>query len=297
VALTLFQYYVQGYYGDHNGGIFAPVQACNKYSNVFCSVLLIWVMIQYLKGNVKIQKVVLTCICAVIVAIYAELKFLFIEMIIIIALVVIVCGRSNKTVRGVLIGGIVAYVGLYTLSALFPSSFQFLTDSDLFIWYARDMSYSNTAVSVNRLSGFDIINKYIFGNSVARKVFGYGLGATGQISLLHLYSNILTEYYSLYYQTFTYSWIYVELGIAGIVFFYSSILSSLIPLSKACKKMMDSNGLIAISKTAVVMTLILTIYDSSWMTEGPTFLCAFAMAVGFVTIKEHFNCKGKTETI
>ena len=43
---------------------------------------------------------------------------------------------------------------------------------------------------------------------------------------------------------------------------------------------------ITISKIAVIVIIVLTIYDSSWVTEGTTFLCAFAMSAGLITIKE-----------
>lgn len=296
VVLALFQYYAQGYWMDVNGGIFAPVQGCNKYSNVFCSILLIWVLVRYMKGKVGIKQVLLTCMSTVIIAIYAELKFLFIEMILLIFLCIIFSGRSSKMFRSILIGAIVAYFGLDLLASLFPSSFQILTDTELFMWYAKDMSYSNTAVSVNRLSGFDVINEYMFKGSILRELFGYGWGATGQIPFLNLFSGLIAAYGSLSYVTFTYSWVYAELGLVGIVCFYGAIIGCLIPLIKR-KNRNDKDGFIAVSKVAVLLVILLSIYDSSWMTEGTTFLCAFAMAVGYIEIKEQENENYKPKTV
>ncbi|MEE3325199.1 MAG: hypothetical protein VZR33_07695 [Methanosphaera sp.] len=151
------------------------------------------------------------------------------------------------------------------------------------MWYSKDMSYSNTEISVNRLSGFEVLNTYVFNESFVRKLFGYGWGATGQIPLLGLYSSIILKYSSLNYIVFTYSWIYAELGMTGVVCFYSTMVVYLFTLLKNYE---DKNGFITISKIAVIMTIVLTIYDSSWVTEGTTFLCAFAMSAGLITIKE-----------
>ena len=283
VIMSLYQYYVQGYWMDNNGGIFSVVQGCNKYSNVFCCVMLFWVMARYMQQKSRISQVVLTTVCSVVIAIYAELKFLFIEMILIVILCVIFSGRSSKKIRTILIGIVITYFGLYILSDLFPSSFEILTDSELLIWYSKDMSYSNTEISVNRLSGFEVLDTYVFNGSFVRKMFGNGWGATGQIPLLGLYSSIILEYSSLNYIVFTYSWIYAELGMTGIICFYSTMVVYLLTLSKNYE---DNNGFITISKIAVIVIIVLTIYDSSWVTEGTTFLCAFAMSAGLITIKE-----------
>lgn len=285
VALSLFQYYIQGYWMDVNGGIFAPVQGCNKYSNVFCCIMLMWTLARFIRGTGKLYQVIITFACTIIVAIYSELKFLFIEMIAIALLSIFFSGSGKKTIRLLIVGALISYFGLYLLSVLFPESFEILTNSDLFMWYAKDMSYSNTAVSVNRLSGFEIVNQYMFDNDFLKRLFGFGWGATGQIPFLGIYSTVSLMFSSLNYIAFTYSWLYVEVGIVGLTLFYILLVTIMLCIRKNMPTKKDTSGYGVFSKTAVILTIILTIYDSSWVTEGTTFLCTFCMASGLVASK------------
>lgn len=283
VALSLFQYYVQGYWMDVNGGIFSTVQGCNKYSNVFCCIMIAWVLARFVKGKCKVSEVILTLLCSVVIAIFAELKFLFIEMIIIVLLCILFSGGGKKTLNMVIIGTLIIWFGGYLLMTLFPSSFEILTDSELFMWYAKDMSYSNTAVSINRLSGIDIIDQHMFGNSLIRKLLGYGWGAIGQIPFLGLYSPIAVQYQSLNFIVFTYSWIYAEVGIVGLFLFYLILVTIMLSINRSYEEQTQQDEYAILSKVTLLLTIVLSIYDGSWITEGPTFLCFFAIASAFIS--------------
>ncbi len=285
IVLTLFQYYVQGYWMDRNGGIFAPLQGCNKYSNVFCLVITAWVLLEYLNRKVKLHKLVVTFAHLFIVAIYAELKILFVEVIILVAISVLLSGKGSRKIAMLCYGTIASVIGLVTLASIFPSSFQFLADIESFMWYAKDMSYSNTEVSVNRLSGFEIINNYMFQDSILHKLFGFGVGMTGSIPFAGIYSNISLKYSTLFYQVFTYSWIFADNGYVGILLYFITLLSIFLSIQKIRKFHFDSNFLI-FSQVLSILTAFLAFYDASWVTEGTTFLLAFGLSIGFVAYKE-----------
>lgn len=281
VLFTLFQYYIQHIWMDQNGGIFAPVQGCNKYSNIYCCIMMSWSIARYMKSKGNSRDIFVTFCSAIVVAVYSELKFLFIEMIIVTLLCIVFSGSGKKVMRTALIGVIICFLGMLLLMKLFPSSYQFLTDYDLFIWYAKDMSYSQTQISVNRLSGFDVVNQYMFKNSLLRVLFGFGWGSTAQIPFIGLYGPIMTMYRTLSYITFTYSWIYAELGTIGLVLFGGIFISIFCAIAKYGEK----NEYTIISKTICVLTVILTAYDSSWVTEGTAFMCALAMSAGLIAAK------------
>ena len=124
VGLSLFQYYIQNIWMDQNGGMFAPVQGCNKFSNIYCCIMMAWVLARYLRGNGSIQQIATTFIAAVVTAIYSELKFLFIEMIIVTILCVLFSGGGKRLLRTLMIGILVLIFGLLLLMNLFPESFQ-----------------------------------------------------------------------------------------------------------------------------------------------------------------------------
>ncbi len=290
IFLTLFQYYVQGYWMDHNGGIFAPMQGCNKYSNVFCLVVTAWVLLEYLNKRAPLHKLVLSFVHLFVVAIYAELKILFVEEILLIAFAVLLSRRGSRRITMVCYGAIAGVVGLVILARLFPTSYQFLTDIDLFMWYTTEMDYSHTAVSVNRLSGFEIINQYMFGDSILNRIFGFGVGMSGSVPFLGIYSAVSRQYATLYYQTFLYSWIYADNGYSGVILYFLCILSIFFSIRTIRKRGTDSS-LLAFSQIFSGFVLFLSFYDASWVTEGTTFLMAFCLAAGFVEYKEFDNSK------
>lgn len=284
ILFSLYQYYVDHIWMDQNGGMFAPVQGCNSYSNVYCCLMMAWVLARYIRGKVKITRVVLTFGCCVLVAIYSELKFLFIELVVITLLSILFSG-GKKIFRVLIMGVLILYFGMYLLMTLFPESFQFLTDSELFMWYARDMSYSQTEVSVNRLSGFDIINEYMFDNDFLRKLFGFGWGATGRIPFIGLYAPAALAYKSLSYNTFTYTWVYAELGVVGLLLLYSVFTVLFISVVRSCPAKSDAEGYGILSKTMIVMTIVLMVYDHCLIMEGPGFMCALGMVAVLIAQK------------
>lgn len=285
VGVTLFMYYVQGIWMDINGGIFAPVQGCNKFSNVYCCLMISWVLAKFIREKATLLQVFLTFGCSIVVAIYAELKFLFIEMILIVLIEIVFSGGGKKVIRTISICALILFLGLYLLMSLFPESFAFLTDQELFMWYAKDMSYSQTEVSVNRLSGFEIVNEHMFQNDGFLKLFGFGWGTTGQIPFIGLYGFVFSAYTSLYYMIFTYAWIYAELGMVGLLMFYGIIFVILIQIFRFCKDDDEGYGLLA--KTSCILVIILTIYDSSWITEGVGFMHALGIVGGLVWSKNY----------
>lgn len=283
VGLSLFQYYIQNIWMDQNGGMFAPVQGCNKFSNIYCCIMMAWVLARYLRENGSIQQIATTFIAAVVTAIYSELKFLFIEMIIVTILCVLFSGGGKRLLRTLMIGILVLIFGLFLLMNLFPESFQFLSDFELLMWYARDMSYSQTEVSVNRLSGISVVNKYMFNNDPYKTLFGFGWGATSQIPFLGMVAPIMQAFRNLFFVTFTYSWVYAELGMIGLILFYAVLASVFISISRYSN---SKSEYVIISKTMCILTVMLTVYDSSWVTEGTSFMCALAMIAGLVAAKE-----------
>ena len=90
---------------------------------------------------------------------------------------------------------------------------------------------------------------------------------------------------SLNYIAFTYSWLYVEVGIVGLTLFYILLVTIMLCIRKNMPTKKDTSGYSVFSKMAVILTIILTIYDSSWVTEGTTFLCAFCMVSGLIASK------------
>ncbi len=285
IVLTLFQYYVQGYYMDSNGGIFAPVQGCNKYSNLFCCLMLAWSIARYLKNKETLPRLIVCFGDLVVVALFAELKILFIEMPIIILLVLVLSGRTKKKWSMIFVSIVAILIGFLIFSRLFPESFQFVTDSELFMWYAYDMSYSNTAVSVNRLSGFDIINQYIIGASFWVKLLGYGVGAGGKIPFMNIESDLYSQYSSLHYEQFTYAWMYIEIGYIGLALFFLIFVMMFFDLKHS--NMKDEYNIL--SRLFCVMVIFFCFYDACWITEGTGFLQTLVLSFGFISLKKNMT--------
>ena len=158
-AITFFQYFFQGIYGDYLWGLFGNEQGCNAYSNVFLIVTLTISGIKYLEKKEKTTVFLLKLAVCFAIAVFAELKFFFIEFMILIIFAIFFTGFSRKKMF-LVVGATIALVGGFTAFANMYSYGRDFLSIDSWIKLATSGGYSagySGVGEVNRLTFATVI--------------------------------------------------------------------------------------------------------------------------------------------
>ena len=219
VLLVSFQYWILGTSRDYLGGFFGTVSGSNGYMNIFLVIVLAKATLEYLHKKRSLWSCLLVFGASVYIAALAEMKFLFAEIFIILAAASLVTKFSFKKLGIILGGGLLAVVGVNMLILVFPEWVDTFSFSG-FIRVAADSKGYTSSGDLNRLTGISILAKQYL-KTWQEIFFGLGLGNCDYSdALAALITPFYTRYSWLHYTWMSTTFIFVELGIVGLVFFF-----------------------------------------------------------------------------
>ena len=252
--IILFQFFVQGYRQDFLGGIFGVEKGCNGSLNLFVVILLCYEFYKFFSKQSSIGRIMIYCAIAFIIAALAELKFLYIEILIILTISVFTNKISIKTILITVLAILGFIVGMFLLQKYFPYAFAVFKDRETISNYLS-ASWSET-LQVTRTTGITVINKYFIEDSMMNKIFGLGLGNCEISSFFS--SDFATKYFSTNYRQFTFSMQYLETGIVGLMLY----LGIYIAFYK------DANSNETMLNNKFYLTLIILIFFNVWYNDS-----------------------------
>lgn len=286
-GISAFQYYVLGIKWDNNGGIFGTASGCNGYVNIFWCILVAYYLVKYFSNKVSWLKTVFILISACMCGYWSELKFLYLEIIIILILALLICKKSVKGVLFVLILSICIVNILPVIANLLPDNFQQMLNIDSLISYSQTAYNESGRGYISRGSGLEVIKDSIFKNNWFKTLFGLGLGGANQISFLGIES---LGYYSQgwrHYDYFSIMYLFTETGIVGILFFGIIFINFFRGFRTVEKVEYRYFGYLMIA-----IVLINFWYNSSWTTDGTSYLLMLFMALPYIYNKKYSKSKG-----
>ena len=115
--MCTIQYFAFGLSADYLGGFFGTTRGCNGYLNVFLCVICAISIADFIAGKSGLGLLLLYLGASLYIAIIAELKVFYIELIIMVAFVIVMSKPSVKTivigvvfVLGFVLGGIALFI-------------------------------------------------------------------------------------------------------------------------------------------------------------------------------------------
>lgn len=225
-------------------------------------------------------KVVSVCSAAILVAALAELKFFYIEFVVILAVTSLITSFSFKKLF-IIIGAVFGLnAGVYLLGKIFPYYADFFTINGILANITDSRGYSG-ANDINRFTGFSIINNRFLTNSFSR-LFGLGLGNCDySTSFSFLMSPFFKMNELLHYTWLSIFWVYLECGILGLFMFIGFfVLISIHSLSKMKRTTSFQKTYYQYSVLLGIICCMCFIYNSSLRTEA-AYLIYIAMALPF----------------
>ncbi len=283
VLICSFQFWFLGFESDLVGGFFGTITGCNVYMLVLLNIIACYYMMQYFERRTSLKKLLLMCSCCLYIAILAELKVFFFEIILIFIGCFLLGKWSYRKLLTVIIVPLLTIVVINVITKISPGTVKYLSIDNAVETLTSSSGYTGDD-DLNRLTAITTIRDKFFINDLNRKLFGFGLGNcdTSRFSILN------TPFYQknsdLHYTWFMHSMTYIETGIVGIVFLYIFLISlGIYYIINKREKNICNFYLFGIVFLGTV--LISTIYNPTLRSEAG-YLVAFALAIPFIAAKK-----------
>lgn len=281
IALSLFQYFVQGYNQDNLGGIFGTQSGCNGYTNVFFIILLAYYVSAYMTKKEPVWKVAVIVVSTMLLSGLAELKIFYFEFALIILLCVIFVKPSLKTISLALIAVVAAIWGLNILENLFPLQYHYLLNFDEYL------VMQSGGYNIPRIGAFTYINELFFDGSILRELFGFGLGNCEMSSFSFLVSDFYKAYGNYNYRWFSHMMFYLEGGIIGFGLLLAIFVGIFVYATRSKKifqKHENSLHIAIFTQVFAIMIVINFWYNQAIRTEIQ-YLIYLVLAMCFIQVK------------
>ena len=217
IGLALFEYFVLKKSQDNLGGIFGTASGCNGYLNAFFLILLCYFAIYCLSGKESIWKLVFVCVSTLAIAGMAELKFYYIEFLIV---MVVCCFIYLKKVRAFIIAffSVVSLLaGFWVFAQIFPDAAAQLLDFDALFKYSSE---GMAGYELSRFGSFSEISHMIFNDDFQECLLGIGFGnAEFSASIPMFTSSFYHVWGFLNYRWFAHQMWFIETGYLGFISF------------------------------------------------------------------------------
>lgn len=282
-AMCTVQYFVFGLRADYLGGFFGTTQGCNGYLNVFICILCSIAISDFISSKIKVGKLILYLSAALYMALLAELKVFYVELIIMAVFAVILSKPSFKTVMVSVVVCVGFVAGAVALLFYDPASFEVLFDFDVLELYLTGTGYTSSG-DLNRFTALEQIFSSFFRDKWWLVLFGFGLGGCEYSQFSFLQSDFAMKYGSLNYRWFTHAWVFLEQGAVGLILLVAFFVSLLV---YTCRKMTSSNKCYMIMSVAFLPTCILgLLYNTAIQVEN-CYIIALVCAIPYIVNKSH----------
>ncbi len=245
-------------FGDFISGLFSngSVRGGNGSLNWLMCIVCTYQTVKFLNEGKNTKRLMLCWAGALYMAALAEIKLLFIQLVIICALAVVICKKSWRSLVFTLAAILSILLGIQLLYIAFPEFDQFFRWETMLSYVTHQEGYAGkgSAAGLDRLTAIPYVLKNFLPNW-SEKLFGIGLGNADYSSYSFLVSSFYRANSWTGYIFFSSSFITVELGIIGFAVYLMWFLNDIrkaVTVSvqtdqeKSAKDMAAIIGLIAI---------------------------------------------------
>lgn len=283
VVVSLVQFFLLDLEGDFLGGIFGTEKGGNAYTNIFFLIVVTRSVVFYLNRQETTVSCLSKCLASLLVAALAELKFFFVEFILVIVLAVLLTNFTWRKVW-IILGGFAAVIlGAALLTALFPSFAGWLSVR-WFLENAVSVKGYTASGDLNRLNAISQINT-LWLKSAGQRLFGLGMGNCDTSTFAFLNTPFFVANEHMHYSWLSYAFMYLECGWVGLAFYWGFFVLVFFRLRKM-KRTVGKEGIpyCQMAEIMAVLCLAISVYNSSLRTEAG-YMAFFVLAIPFVIHK------------
>lgn len=281
LGVVSIQFWLLGFKQDNLGGIFGTDMGCNGHLNTFLCIYLAYVCVQYMARKMSFSYFLAVSGGSLYIAALSELKFLFIEYVIILFMSILVSRFSLRIVFMIAGASVGLFIGIQLFNRYFPG-WEFTLEQ--IMDYAGTGGYS-TETDLNRITALQTVTKY-FLTEPDKFLLGMGLGSCDTSSFFQ--STFFLQYGErLHYNYLLHAFTLLETGWIGFIIFLAFFVSILILAWKCSKEVSrDRRTLCLTTMLVAAICLIQCFYNNALRVENSGYLAFFALAIPFICMKK-----------
>lgn len=281
--------FILGFKRDYLGGTFGLENNCNGVTNIFLVIIVCYAIMSWFYKEITIKRLAYLVGGSLIWAALAEIKVFFVELVLIVFIsFLLVKGQEIKKLRLLVLGSFAMIASVALLCVVFPDQMNFIIQYG-FSGYAGGVNVG--VYGYGRTTAIPLTNTLLFNNDIIKMIFGIGTGNAEfmNIGSFKLNSLFYDEFGNFAYATMFYSFIYVERGMIGILFYLKLFVDSIrksMEYRKVREKMAVNKMLIA----CITIFILISIYDASFRVSTGGYFAFMIIALPFVV-----NNKSRTD--
>ena len=269
-----------GFRQDYLGGLFGVQKGCNGGLLVFLAVILTKVVLGFMRNEESTAKCLFFVFAGLLIAALSELKIFFIMFVIIVLLAMLMTKSSVKKTVFFLVCAVLLTVFSSLLSLMYDEFAGFLSLEKL-LDALSNPNYA-TKEDIGRFTAIPIISKN-FLPSLPDKFFGIGLGNADTSSLAVFNTPFYDMYGFLHYAIFSYSFLYLETGIVGLLLYVSFFVASFVVALKLYKSRKADECVCQLTMIFSVMCAIFMFYNVALRSETAAYFAFFVLALPLIS--------------
>lgn len=280
--LVVMIQFVMGFRQDYLGGLFGVQKGCNGGLLIFLTVILTRSVLAFMRNEESTLKCLLFSFMGLFVAALSELKIFFIIYIAIIIMATFMTKNSVKKTAFLLVCVVMLVAFSSLLSIMYDEFAGFLSFEKL-----RDALFNPnyaTEEDIGRFTAIPMISEYFLQSSPDR-LFGMGIGNADTSSLSIFNTPFYDMYGSLHYAIFSYSFLYLETGLIGLLLYVSFFVASFVISFKLYKSKRADECMCQLSMIFSVICLIFMVYNIALRSESSAYLAFFVLALPLISSK------------
>lgn len=288
VLVCSFQFFVQGYKYDYNGGLFGTEVGCNGNMNIYLCLLAVFTVLFLFEKKMKPWQALAVFVMIIYIAALSELKIIFFEVPLLIA-VYALFSRNRKKVMGALVIILIGvYIGIQFFVILYPTWAGFFSPATI-LRYLRDESYGGDGTqTLNRLSVIPYVYNILLPD-LRSKLFGMGIGNTDWSSIF--VSESYYRYGYLRYGFFGFATVLFESGLLGIGSYIAFFVTVVVSAVKKMGKNLANSRFYMSGVLGVALFAVYGIYNQTNRLEI-SYLVFWGLAVPFIAYRSHKENEG-----
>ena len=264
IFVCFFQYFILGYWGDAIGGTFRLGDTGGNAGIIYLIIIEnTFNIINFINKKCSFKRVSLYLLLSILIAVFAELKVIYVFLVLIILLALILNKFTLKTLLIVICSVFILFIGYSVLEKVDPETAKILNIKELMEYAGGESHGYSSEYDISRFRAFEQINDYFFMNNIKDNLFGYGLGNCDVSSIDLFNSNFARQYNDvLHYTWFSHAILYLETGIIGYLLYIMIFIYVIIYCFKMRKKDLCNFSFYNFMIILLFVSIIMTWYNS-----------------------------------
>lgn len=263
--IMFYQGAVMHLFGDNVGGLFGTTTGVNGYTNIHIVLSSIIAISLYSKKYISITYVLIILLCCFLQASLSELKFYYVEFIVIVFECFILSKEKKQLLPLVCYSIFILMIGIILINYFYPEYENFF-NIDSMMYYSEN-SYGVRNEGLDRTTALPII-KQMFLTEPKDFLLGIGLG---NAEFTRLYTpNFISNYGYFHIDNFSHAMLFLESGLIGVILYSLFFINYFISNFLQREKIQTLVGL-----SAIPLIFCFCIYNQSMRLDSAFFVFAF----------------------